>query len=209
MRVAARGVSSASTPEREGRVGGHRRAPSVCPGAAGVEGDVDRDRHEHAADGGHGREHDPAALAQLPEVELALGLEPHHQEEERHQPLVDPVAQIQGHARAADPDRHHRRPGGLIGAGRDVRPQQRHDGGREHQRRAAGFGVEEVPHGRSQVPPPGRPLGERECAPVGVHGRASLARGCRAKTSCARSFSAPLPSAPPRRCRHASQRGDR
>ncbi len=31
----------------------------------------------------------------------------------------------------------------------------------------------------------------------------------RAKTSCARSFSAPMPSAPPRRCRHASQRGDR
>ena len=49
----------------------------------------------------------------------------------------------------------------------------------EHQRRAAGFGVEEVPHGRRQVPPPGGPLGERECAPVGVHGEGSSPAGVR------------------------------
>ncbi len=34
------------------------------------------------------------ALAQLAEVELALGLQPDDEEEERHQPLVDPVAQV-------------------------------------------------------------------------------------------------------------------
>ena len=35
-----------------------------------------------------------AALAQLAEVELALGLEADDEEEERHQALVDPVAQV-------------------------------------------------------------------------------------------------------------------
>ena len=34
------------------------------------------------------------ALAQLAHVELALGLEPDDEEEERHQALVDPVAQV-------------------------------------------------------------------------------------------------------------------
>ena len=34
------------------------------------------------------------ALAQLAEVELALGLQPDDEEEERHQSLVDPVAQV-------------------------------------------------------------------------------------------------------------------
>ena len=37
------------------------------------------------------------ALAQLADVELALCLQPDDEEEERHQPLVDPVAEI--HAR--------------------------------------------------------------------------------------------------------------
>ena len=160
--------------EREGGVGRHRRPPPVPAGAPGVEREVDRDRDQDAADGGRRREHDPPALPQLPEVELALGLEPHHQEEQRHQPLVDPVAQVERHAGAADVDRHHGRPGGLVGARREVGPQQRHDRRPEHQRRPAGFGVQEVPHGGREVPPPGGLLRERERAPGRAHDDAVL-----------------------------------
>ena len=37
---------------------------------------------------------EPVALAQVADVQLALGLQPHDQEEEGHQALVDPVAQV-------------------------------------------------------------------------------------------------------------------
>ena len=45
IRVAVRGVSSASAAERERGVGRHRRAPPVRARAAGVERQVDHDRH--------------------------------------------------------------------------------------------------------------------------------------------------------------------
>ena len=80
--------------EREGGVGGHRRAPAVGAGAARVEREVDRHRDAHAAERGDHGDRQAPALAQLAEVELALGLQPDDEEEERHQPLVDPVAQV-------------------------------------------------------------------------------------------------------------------
>ena len=63
--------------------------------AAGVEGQVDRDRHRHAADPGQQRQREPPPLAQLAQVELPARLEPDDEEEERHQAAVHPVAQIQ------------------------------------------------------------------------------------------------------------------
>ena len=94
--------------EREGGVGRHRHAPALGRVVAGVEGEVDRDRDDHPAEGGEHRQGQAAALAQLADVELAPHLEPDDEEEERHQAVVDPVAQVLGDARGADLDRERR-----------------------------------------------------------------------------------------------------
>jgi hypothetical protein len=66
--------------------------PRSC--APGVEDLIDRNRSGYAAERRHERNgHDPP-LAQLPHVELAPGLEPYDEEEEGHQTLVHPVAQV-------------------------------------------------------------------------------------------------------------------
>ena len=67
-------------------------------GAARVEGEVDGDRHRHAAEPGEQRQGKASALAQLSEVELAPRLEPDDEEEERHQAAVDPLAQVEADA---------------------------------------------------------------------------------------------------------------
>ena len=77
-------------PEGERRVGRHRRPPAVDRVVAGVDREVDQDRHGHPADAGEQRQCDAPPLAQLAEVELAPRLEPDHEEEERHQSAVDP-----------------------------------------------------------------------------------------------------------------------
>jgi len=50
-------------------------------GAAGVDRQVDQHRDEHAHQSGRERQHEPAALTQVTEIELAARLQPHHQEE--------------------------------------------------------------------------------------------------------------------------------
>ncbi len=79
--------------ERQGGVGGHRGAPAARTRATGVERQVDRDGHRHAANRRKHRDRQTAPLAQLAQIELALCLEANDEEEERHQPFVDPVAQ--------------------------------------------------------------------------------------------------------------------
>ena len=61
---------------------------------AEVEGEVDEHRDRHAADPREHRQRDAPPLAQLAHVELAPCREPDDEEEEGHQALVDPVAQI-------------------------------------------------------------------------------------------------------------------
>ena len=107
-RMGSPGAVERKHPEREGSIRRHRRSPAVGARVAGVEGQVDRDRHRHAAEGRGQREQDPSPLAQLAQVELAPRLEPDHEEEERHQPLVHPLAQVERDAGAAQPHREHR-----------------------------------------------------------------------------------------------------
>ena len=77
---------------------------------AGVEGQVDRDRAPPSRRApASERQREPPPLAQLAEVELAARLEPDDEEEERHQPAVHPVAQVERDARAAELDRERRR----------------------------------------------------------------------------------------------------
>ncbi|MCZ7685692.1 MAG: hypothetical protein M5U28_45695 [Sandaracinaceae bacterium] len=77
--------------EREGDVGGHGDAPARALGTARVDREVDQRGHEHAADGGDGRQARLAHRRELPGHELALDLEAHDEEEDPHQAVVDPV----------------------------------------------------------------------------------------------------------------------
>jgi hypothetical protein len=81
-------------------------APHPCaPGTTRVERQVQADGTRHGGHRHEGERGEAPALAQLPDGDLALGLEPDDEEEERHQPLVDPVAQVHRDHRVAQPDR--------------------------------------------------------------------------------------------------------
>jgi hypothetical protein len=80
--------------EGKRRVRGHRCAPAVRAATTRVEHQEDRYRDGHAADRRQKRQGDPPALAQLADVDLALGLQSRDEEEERHQPLVHPAAEV-------------------------------------------------------------------------------------------------------------------
>ena len=79
--------------QRERRVGRHRDAPALSGRAPEVQREVDPRRCAHAADRRQQREHEPPALAKVAEVELAPRLQTQHEEEQRHQPTVHPLAQ--------------------------------------------------------------------------------------------------------------------
>jgi hypothetical protein len=66
--------------------------PAVSRGAPGVQRQIDRDRDQGPAQAGSEWERQAAPLAQFAEIELPARLQSHHEEEERHQPVVDPVA---------------------------------------------------------------------------------------------------------------------
>ena len=61
--------------ERERGVGRHSRTPAVRAGAASVEREEDRDGHDDPATSRQRGDREAAPVAELPEVELALGLE--------------------------------------------------------------------------------------------------------------------------------------
>jgi hypothetical protein len=149
-------------PEREGGVRRHRRAPAVGRGPALVQRQVDRDRRHHARDAGEDRQRDPAALAQLADVELAARLEAHDEEEERHQAVVHPQAQVLRHAQAADVDRDAHLPQGVVRGPVEVVPRQR-DQDRDEQDRSA-------PRLVGQEPP------QRHLAIAGPDGQPGLRR---------------------------------
>ena len=94
--------------------------------------------------------------AQLAGDQLAFDLQPDHEEEQRHQPVVDPVAQVHGQAPAADLDGQLGVPQRLVGAlpGR-IRPYQGNGGGGQQDQAAGDLGVQELPQGPGQ--PPGHP----------------------------------------------------
>ena len=81
--------------QREGRVGRHRDRPAPGGRLAGVEREVDERRRQHPSDGGEDRRRDPAPFPQLSHVELTADLEADDEEEERHESVVDPAAEIQ------------------------------------------------------------------------------------------------------------------
>ena len=91
--------------ERERGVGADRDAPALRVGRTAVEREIDERRRDDAADRGDDRRRQTPPLAQLAHVELAPDLEADDEEEERHQAVVDPVAEVQRDADVPEPDR--------------------------------------------------------------------------------------------------------
>jgi hypothetical protein len=135
--------------EGEGDVGRHRHAPAGRAGAARVEGGVDRRRQQHATGRRHHRQGRPPPGAQLPVDQLTLEFQADHQEEQGHQPLVDPAAQVVNEAEVAEADLQHGPPEGLVGRlpGR-VGPGQGEHGRGDQDRAAGGLLAEELPQRR-------------------------------------------------------------
>src|SRR5918996_2421567 len=149
-------------PEGKRGVGRHDDPPPRARVAPGGEREVDHYGKEHPADRrehGHAR---TAAVAELAHVELATHLEPEDEEEERHQPVVDPVPEIAVETDVSDSQRELRRPQLLVARGpRRVDPDERRDRGCEEEERAADLRLQERPQRRGDVPPPGRALRQR------------------------------------------------
>ena len=85
-----------------------------APGVPSGEREVDQRGDDHPADRRDDRRREAPALAQLPHVELTADLEPDHEEEERHQPVVDPVEQVERQLVVPERDRQVRVPELLV-----------------------------------------------------------------------------------------------
>jgi hypothetical protein len=138
--------------EQERRVGADHDAPAVRRLAGRADQQVQQRRHDDPARRGDGGHDDPAAVGQLPDRELAPHLEADDEEEDRDQPVADPVAEVHGDPAVADPDRDLGLPQRLVGVrpGR-VRPQQPGDRRRQQQAGAAGLRLEEAARRRGEL----------------------------------------------------------
>jgi hypothetical protein len=88
--------------------------PAVNRWLPGVEDEVDADRTDHPSNAGKHRQHDSRTITELADVELAASLEADDEEEEGHQPAVDPAAQVHRDGMAGERDRQVRVPNALV-----------------------------------------------------------------------------------------------
>ncbi len=107
------------------------------------------DRDDHAREARGERQGEPPPLAQLPEVELTPRLEPHHEEEERHEAAVDPLPQGQGDLGITEADREVGRPHPFVGGDVDVGPDEGEQRAGDEDGGAPGLGPQEPLQGRA------------------------------------------------------------
>ena len=123
-RSGKRGPTSASRPSANA-VSVDIATPQPCAeGRPALKTRIDRDRDRHPAEPGQQRQRESPPLPQLAEVELAPRLEPDDEEEERHQPAVHPVAEVERDTVAAEVDREPRRPDRVVRRRVDVHPER-------------------------------------------------------------------------------------
>ena len=127
-RSGQRGPDEREHAERERGVGRHRGAPAVRAAPPGVEREVDqRPARPSPPTPANTRQRDAPALAQLAHVELAPRLQADDEEEEHHQPVVDPVAQVFRQRRGRRCGTSSRCSRTTVGVGVDVRPGEADD----------------------------------------------------------------------------------
>ena len=101
-------------PQRERGVRRHHHPPPVRRVGAAGEREVDRDWEQHSAHGGEQRRCRAASVPKLAHVELAAHLEPDHEEEDRHQPVVDPEVEVAFERPVAETEPELRRPERVV-----------------------------------------------------------------------------------------------
>ena len=135
-------------------------------GAARVEGEVDDRGNHHAAESGHRGEGGEAGIAELAVHYLPFDLQADHEEEHRHEAVLDDVLQILLEVIVAYRERHVGVPEVVVGVlpGR-VDPHQGGHRGDQHEHAARGFDGREMMDGTADVA--GQPTGaaqERQIA---------------------------------------------
>ena len=127
--------------------------PQPCDhGPCGNDQKVQQGRRDHAAERGGDRQRRRAPAGEAPDREFALDLEAHHQEEDRQQPVVDPV-------QSDMPKRSVRRTRIRAAAPRTPRtpvPAANWRARRRRSSRAAAARRRTAPSSRSPAPPSGR-----------------------------------------------------
>ncbi len=132
-------------PEEERGVAADDDAPPVGRLPAGVHRQVEQGRQHQPADAGEHGQDEAAPLGELADGEVAAHLEADDEEEQRHQAVVDPVAEVHRQLRAAEADGELGVPELLVGPRPPrVRPEEGQDRGREEHRGAAGLGAQEA-----------------------------------------------------------------
>ena len=110
--------------KRERDIGCHGHSPAVARIGTGVNRCKERRWDDHAADGGGNWKRSAAQHTKLAEHELALDLEPNHQEEQRHQPIVHPMLQRELQHVVTERDGELVRPQRVVAARRNVDPNE-------------------------------------------------------------------------------------
>ena len=86
------GPSNSEGRQGEGDVGRYRHGPALHrPARTPVEGQVDQRRCHHAAQGTQDRKGELPGIGQFPSQDLVFDLQPHDEEEDRHQAILDPL----------------------------------------------------------------------------------------------------------------------
>ena len=149
--------------EGEGDVGGAADWPAMRrAAAAGVEGQIDEGRGDHAAGRRQDRGRQPPDAGELAAQHLELDLQPDDQEEQGHQPVLDPCLDRSGLGELADPQRDR------LGQEAEVVAGQRRVGddkgcGRRRHRRQPGHASVSV-FRKSRVNRPAMPRGNTPAA---------------------------------------------
>ena len=105
-----RSPSSASTPRAKAMSVAIGMPQPATPSRPRVEGQVDQRGNHRPAQGGGDGQRRAAHGGQLAHEHLALDLQPDDQEEDRHEPVVDPMRQVLGQREVADADSQFRMP---------------------------------------------------------------------------------------------------
>ena len=103
--VPTRSPSRISTADRESGVGRHRYPPPRRRAGSGGDRRKIATGSDHAAERGEDRQRRRARMAQVADDQLALDLERDDEEEDRHQPVVDPVLEVLRDREVAEAER--------------------------------------------------------------------------------------------------------
>ncbi len=116
--------------DRKGRVGGHRDTPTIGRLASSGDSEIDEHRDDDASQRRQDRQSRGLRMSQLAAKDLPLDLQRDQEEEDGHEAVVDPMAEVLGDRRVSDAEPQVGIPERLVAADvPDVGPDKRQGGG--------------------------------------------------------------------------------